>query len=58
MTVYATSGYDQSSANLSQVSLATDMVFGDDGGIHELGAITGSATTALTVELAVGVQTA
>ncbi len=56
--VYATAGYDQSSANLSQVSLASDMVFGDDGGVHELGTIGGSLAAGLTVDLAVGVQTA
>lgn len=34
-TVYATSGYEQSVGNLSQVSLQRDNVFGDDGGIHQ-----------------------
>ncbi len=56
--VYATTGYDQSSANLSQVSLASDMVFGDDGGVHELGTVSGSLAGGLIVDLAVGVQTA
>ncbi|HEY7826806.1 MAG TPA: hypothetical protein VIB99_01155, partial [Candidatus Limnocylindrales bacterium] len=56
--VYATAGYDQSSANLSQVSLASDLVFGDDGGVHELGTISGSLAGGLIVDLAVGVQTA
>src|SRR3954454_2543463 len=32
-TVYATDGYEASVANLSKVSLATDNVFGDDGGV-------------------------
>jgi protocatechuate 3,4-dioxygenase beta subunit len=54
--VYATDGYGQSVTNLSQVSLATDMVFSDDGGIHELGAISGSVASGLTVELAVPVS--
>ena len=39
--VYATDGYSQSVQNLSQVSLQGDNVFGDDGGAHQLGTITG-----------------
>ena len=39
--VYATAGYEQSVSTLSQVSLASDNVFGDDGGDprarHDLG---------------------
>jgi protocatechuate 3,4-dioxygenase beta subunit len=53
--VYATTGYEQSVQNLSQVSLQSDMVFGDDGGIHELGAVTGSVAEGFTVRLAVPV---
>jgi len=56
--VYATAGYEQSVTNLSQVSLARDNVFGNDAGIHQIGAITGSVATGLTVELPVAVQTA
>ncbi len=56
--VYATDGYSQSVTNLGQVSLATDNVFGDDGGIHEIGTISGSVAGGLTVELAVPVKTA
>jgi protocatechuate 3,4-dioxygenase beta subunit len=54
--VYATSGYEQSVTNLGQVSLTSDNVFGDDGGIHELGTISGSVASGLTVELAVPVN--
>jgi protocatechuate 3,4-dioxygenase beta subunit len=54
--VYATSGYEQSVSNLGQVSLSSDMVFGDDGAIHELGTISGSVAGGLTVELAVPVN--
>jgi protocatechuate 3,4-dioxygenase beta subunit len=57
-SVYATSGYDQSVANLAQVSLVTDNVFGDDGGIHELGTVSGTVATGLTVDLAVPVNAA
>ena len=56
--VYATDGYSQSVANLQQVSLATDMVFGNDGGVHQLGTIIGSLAGGLRVELSVPVQTA
>jgi protocatechuate 3,4-dioxygenase beta subunit len=56
--VYATTGYEQSVANLGQVSLASDNVFGDDGGVHELGTISGDVSSGLSVELAVAVRTA
>ena len=54
-TVYATSGYEQSVTNLSQVSLTSDNVFGDDGGAHQLGTVTGSVADGLTVSLTVPV---
>jgi protocatechuate 3,4-dioxygenase beta subunit len=57
-TVYATDGYSQSVVNLARVSLASDNVFGDDGGVHELGTISGSVAAGLTVALAVPVKTA
>jgi protocatechuate 3,4-dioxygenase beta subunit len=56
--VYPTDGYGQSVTNLQQVSLATDMVFGNDGGVHQLGTITGSVSNGLKVALSVPVQTA
>ena len=34
------------------------MVFGNDGGVHQLGTITGSASNGLKVALSVPVQTA
>ena len=55
--VYATDGYASSITTLSQVSLQSDMVFGDDGAVHERGAVTGSVTAGYTVELAVPVRT-
>jgi protocatechuate 3,4-dioxygenase beta subunit len=57
-TVYATDGYSQSVANMSRVSLASDGVFGDDGGAHQLGTMSGSVAGGLTVELAVPVKAA
>lgn len=57
-TVYATDGYGQSVAALARVSLASDGVFGDDGGAHQLGTVSGSVAGGLTVELAVPVKAA
>jgi protocatechuate 3,4-dioxygenase beta subunit len=54
--VFATSGYAQSASNLSRVSLASDSVFGDDGGIHELATVTGNAHDGYTLALTVGVD--
>ena len=55
--VYATTGYEASVANLAQVSLTDDNVFGDDAGAHQLGAVTGSVAQGYTVSLTVGVDT-
>jgi protocatechuate 3,4-dioxygenase beta subunit len=52
--VYATSGYQASITNLSQVSLASDMVF-SDGSSLELATITGSVASGLTATLTVAV---
>ena len=41
---------------MAGVSLARDMVFGDDGGEQQLGTISGSIADGLTVDLAVPVQ--
>jgi protocatechuate 3,4-dioxygenase beta subunit len=53
--VYATSGYEQSVGNLAQTSLTRDMVFGDDGGIHQLATVTGDAAGGYTANLTIGV---
>jgi protocatechuate 3,4-dioxygenase beta subunit len=53
--VYATEGYATSVRNLAQTSLARDNVFGDDGGIHQLATMTGSATSGYTAALTIGV---
>jgi hypothetical protein len=42
-------------ATLSRVSLASDMVFGDDGGIHQLASMTGDAASGWTAALTIGV---
>ena len=48
-------GYAQSVQTLSQLSLATDMVFRDDGGAHQLGTMSGSVADGLQVALVVPV---
>jgi protocatechuate 3,4-dioxygenase beta subunit len=53
-TVYATSGYSSSASNLSQVSLASDMVF-SDGAVLETPSVTGSVAQGYVGSLAVGV---
>jgi protocatechuate 3,4-dioxygenase beta subunit len=55
--VYATAGYEQSVQNMQRVSLAGDMVFGEDGGTRQLGTVSGSVEAGYTVTLAVPVQT-
>jgi protocatechuate 3,4-dioxygenase beta subunit len=56
--VYATAGYTSSQTTFPQVSLASDMVFGNDQGIHQIGAMSGTIDAGLTVELPVPVKTA
>jgi protocatechuate 3,4-dioxygenase beta subunit len=53
--VYATAGYEQSIRNASQVSLQGDNVFGDDGGIHQIATMSGSATAGYTAALTIGI---
>ena len=55
--VYAQDGYQASVANLAKVSLSTDNVFRDDGGVRQLGAVTGDVESGYTVSLAVAVDT-
>jgi protocatechuate 3,4-dioxygenase beta subunit len=56
-TVYATEGYAASVANLAQVGLDSDNVFGDDDGASQLGTVTGDVSGGYVVSLAVGVDT-
>lgn len=53
--VYAERGYEQSVSNLARTSLASDMVFGDDGGIHQLASVSGSVAKGYTAALTIGV---
>jgi hypothetical protein len=53
--VYATSAYSGSAQNLAQSSLASDNVFGDDKGIHQLATVTGSVAKGFVANLTIGV---
>jgi protocatechuate 3,4-dioxygenase beta subunit len=53
--VYATSGYERSVSNLSRTSLTSDMVFRDDGAIHQLASMSGSVASGWTAALTIGV---
>jgi protocatechuate 3,4-dioxygenase beta subunit len=54
-TVYATAGYEASVRTFARVTLATDNVFRDDGGVTQLATVTGDTATGYTVSLTVGV---
>jgi len=47
--------YPGSANNLSQLSLDTDMVFRDDGAVHEMATVTGDAAQGYTLALRVPV---
>lgn len=55
--VYSQSAYSGSAQNLSQVSLASDNVFGEDGGQLQLATMGGDASTGFTASLVVRVDT-
>ena len=52
--VYAEGGYEASVSNLSRTSLSSDMVFGDDGGIHQIASMTGSVEKGFVAALTIG----
>jgi protocatechuate 3,4-dioxygenase beta subunit len=54
-TVYGSSTYPGSASNLASLSLDSDMVFGDDGAVHEMATVTGNAADGYTVALRVPV---
>lgn len=56
--VYARAGYGDSASNLGRLSLASDMVFGDDGGALQLATMTGDVDAGYTASLVVRVDTA
>lgn len=49
--VYATAGYESSARNFPRTTLQSDNVFGDDGGIYQLAAMSGSAAEGFTAGL-------
>lgn len=53
--VFATTGYEQSIRNAAGVSLASDNVFSDDGGIHQIATMAGSVDAGYTASLTVGI---
>ncbi|MDR6688238.1 protocatechuate 3,4-dioxygenase beta subunit [Arthrobacter sp. 1088] len=53
--VYATAGYETSARVFPRTPLHSDMVFGDDGAIHQLATMTGATTTGYTATLNVTV---
>lgn len=55
--VYGQPGYDSSVGNLAQLSLDTDNVFGDDGGVLQLATVTGDVSGGYLAALAVPVDT-
>ncbi|MBL0888370.1 intradiol ring-cleavage dioxygenase [Myceligenerans indicum] len=56
-TVYALDEYAGSTANLDQISLDTDNVFGDDGGALQLATVSGDTDSGYTVSLTIRVDT-
>jgi protocatechuate 3,4-dioxygenase beta subunit len=53
--VYATTGYESSVGNLARLSLETDMVFRDDGGVHQLATMSGVVGSGYAAALTIGV---
>lgn len=53
---FAVAGYEQSVSNFGQITLDSDSVFGDDGGVHELATVTGNVDDGYVMNLSVPVQ--
>lgn len=56
-TVYAGSGYDGSARNLSQISLQSDNVFGEDAAALQMATVAGGGDAGYTASLSVRVDT-
>ncbi|MFI5937407.1 intradiol ring-cleavage dioxygenase [Actinoplanes sp. NPDC051494] len=54
--VYATTGYSRSVTNLSRITLAGDMVFGDDLAAREMATVTGSVSSGYSAALTITVN--
>ena len=55
-TVYASDGYSKSIPNMSEISLATDNVFGDDSAATELATVTGSVADGYAATLKIAID--
>ncbi|MEV6346423.1 intradiol ring-cleavage dioxygenase [Actinoplanes sp. NPDC051851] len=55
-TVYKETGYEASVANMTQTPLASDGIFGEDLGVHEMATVTGDVS-GYAATLAVGIDT-
>ena len=55
--VYAEEGYAQSVSNLSQLTLATDGIFGDDGAATQMATVTGDVASGYAITISVGIDT-
>lgn len=55
--VYATTGYEQSVTNLSQLSLSSDNVFGDDSAASQLATMSGDVSKGYSIALTAAVDT-
>jgi protocatechuate 3,4-dioxygenase beta subunit len=55
--VFEQPGYEASIKNLAKVTLQSDNVFGDDGGVSQLGTTTGDVANGYAVVLTAGVDT-
>ena len=53
--VYATTGYEKSVSNAARVTLKSDNVFGDDGGVLQVATMTGSIEKGYTAALSIAV---
>ncbi len=56
IAAYGTTGYTTSRNNYPNTTLESDMVFRDDGAVHQLGTVTGTPSTGMSVRLRVPVR--
>jgi protocatechuate 3,4-dioxygenase beta subunit len=57
MNIYRNaSGYSASVTNLEQISLSSDSVFGDDGGVHQLATVSGNLQDGYSAKLVVPIS--
>lgn len=56
-TAYTADGYAASVANFASMSLASDNVFGDDAGVHQLATVSGDNSAGWTARLSVPIDT-